>query len=333
MANNAQQKERKLKIARNDGDPNIQNLEDAATKANIQNVQDAAVKVNIQNVQDAAAMANIQGIGDSSLTDNVQAIGVDALKERTQALPTDQLKYTLSELDTESRMESLQDDINQVHEKLDQVKPTKQWMRLDALFSRKDQKKKAARAGESTEDNLQALPTNADEDNKQPVASTALKDNKQPVESGFLKDNKQPVASTALKDNFQALSSRASQDATAALPTQAAPYLQEHAALRFAAGTDAQWVLSTGDSVGGQTVSGNILAIAASTEYWIELDCSVSGKVTARFYDSAYNLLASSTATLTLPGVSTNLAWMVMAVNQADVAKSLHYGITDMESL
>jgi uncharacterized tellurite resistance protein B-like protein len=244
MASNAQQKERKLKIGRDAVDPNIQNLEDAAATANIQNVQDAAAKANIQNVQDAAATANIQGVGHDSLTDNVQAIGVDALKALTLGLPTDQPKHALSELATESRMESLQDDINQVHEKLDQVKPTKQWMRIDALFSAKDNKKKKKdkRSGESSEDNMQGLASAAvndnqqpvasaavndnikavenaaAKDNQQPVASAAVKDNKQPVASAAVKDNKQPIESSSLKDNIQTLSSAAVQDATAALP-------------------------------------------------------------------------------------------------------------------
>jgi uncharacterized tellurite resistance protein B-like protein len=220
MASNAQQKERKLKIGRDAVDPNIQNLEDAAATA------------NIQNVQDAAATANIQGVGHDSLTDNVQAIGVDALKALTLGLPTDQPKHALSELATESRMESLQDDINQVHEKLDQVKPTKQWMRIDALFSAKDNKKKKKdkRSGESSEDNMQGLASAAVNDNQQPVASAAVndniqavenaaaKDNKQPVASAAVKDNKQPIESSSLKDNIQTLSSAAVQDATAALP-------------------------------------------------------------------------------------------------------------------
>ena len=244
MASNAQQKERKLKIGRDAEDPNVQNVEDAALKA------------NIQNVQDAAAKANIQGVGHDSLTDNVQAIGVDALKALTPGLPTDQPKHALSEMATESRMESLQDDINQLHEKLDQVKPTKQWMRLDALFSGKDnqKKKKEKLSGESSEDNIQdlasaaeknnkqpvalatekdnkqpvasaALKDNkqpvasaAEKDNKQPVASAAVKDNKQPVTSAAEKDNKQPIESSSLKDNIQTLSSAAVQDATAALP-------------------------------------------------------------------------------------------------------------------
>ncbi len=235
MANNAQQKERKLKLARHAVDPNlqhaeetagkanIQNVEDAATKANIQNVQGATASANIQNVQGAAASANIQnvqdaaakatsqGMGQDSLTDNLQAIGVDVLKDRTQDLPTDQAMHSLSEMATESRLESLQDDINQVHEKLDQVKPTKQWVRLDALFTGKDdkKKKKEARSGESSKDNIQGLATAGEKDNKQPVASAAVK------------DNKQPVASAAVKDNIQALSSSSYQDVTAALPPQA----------------------------------------------------------------------------------------------------------------
>jgi len=222
MANNAQQKERKLKLARHAVDPNlqhaeetagkanIQNVEDAATKANIQNVQGAAASANIQNVQDAAAKATSQAMGQDSLTDNLQAIGVDVLKDRTQDLPTDQAMHSLSEMATESRLESLQDDINQVHEKLDQVKPTKQWVRLDALFTGKDdkKKKKEARSGESSKDNIQGL------------ATAAVKDNKQPLANAAEKDNKQPVASAAVKDNIQALSSSSYQDVTAALPPQ-----------------------------------------------------------------------------------------------------------------
>jgi uncharacterized tellurite resistance protein B-like protein len=270
MANNAQQKERKLKLARHAVDPNlqhaeetagkanIQNVEDAATKANIQNVQGAAASANIQNVQGAAAKTNSQGMGQDSLTDNLQAIGVDVLKERTQDLPTDQAMHSLSEMATESRLESLQDDINQVHEKLDQVKPTKQWVRLDALFTGKDdkKKKKEARSGESSKDNIQGLATAsvkdnkqplanaaekenkqpvasaavkdnkqplanaAEKENKQPVASAPVKDNKQPLANAAEKDNKQPVASAAVKDNIQALSSSSYQDVTAALPPQ-----------------------------------------------------------------------------------------------------------------
>ena len=220
MARNAQQNESKLKIGRDVVDPNIQNIEDATANA------------NIQNVQGAAAKANIQGVGHDSLTDNVQAIGVDALKELTLGLPTDESKHALSEMATESRMESLQDDINLVHEKLDQVKPTKQWMRLDALFSGKDnkKKKKSKLSGDSSEDNIQGLASAAEKDNKQPVASAAVndniqtvetaaeKDNKQLVASATEKDNKQLIESSSLKDNIQALPSASVQDATAALP-------------------------------------------------------------------------------------------------------------------
>jgi uncharacterized tellurite resistance protein B-like protein len=199
MAANATEKERRLKVAVEDSDPNIQNLDESAAKANI------------------------------------QGVSIDGYKDNNQGLPIDRYNDQMAELDAEVRMDSLQDDIVQLHQKLDQVKPTKKWKRLEALVAFKDPKKKQKdKVGkEALQDNVQAIAagiltgnlqevdTESLKDAQKAAASSPLNDNKQPTESASLKTNKQPAESASVKTNIQAVESASVKDNIQAVVTPA----------------------------------------------------------------------------------------------------------------
>jgi hypothetical protein len=66
----------------------------------------------------------------------------------------------MAEIDHDSRMESLQAEIKYLHEKLDQVKPTKQFVSLDTLISRKSQKQEVQVGKDANDENIQLIQAN-----------------------------------------------------------------------------------------------------------------------------------------------------------------------------
>ena len=136
ISDNAKQKDQQPKLAR-----------DASTD-------------NIQNIQSDGAKANIQGIPTDASKANMQGIDVKALKSNNQGLPVDRYNDIMAEIDHDSRMESLQAEIKYLHEKLDQVKPTKQFVSLDTLFSRKSQKQEVQVGKDANDENIQLIQAN-----------------------------------------------------------------------------------------------------------------------------------------------------------------------------
>ena len=160
ISDNAKQKDQQPKLARNASTDNIQNIQSDGAKANIQGIPTDASKANMQGISNEAIKANIQGIPTDASKANMQGIDVKALKSNNQGLPVDRYNDIMAEIDHDSRMESLQAEIKYLHEKLDQVKPTKQFVSLDTLFSRKSQKQEVQVGKDANDENIQLIQAN-----------------------------------------------------------------------------------------------------------------------------------------------------------------------------
>ena len=160
ISDNAKQKDQQPKLARDASTDNIQNIQSDGAKANIQGIPTDASKANLQGIPTEAVKANIQGIPTDASKANMQGIDVKALKSNNQGLPVDRYNDIMAEIDHDSRMESLQAEIKYLHEKLDQVKPTKQFVSLDTLFSRKSQKQEVQIGKDANDENIQLIQAN-----------------------------------------------------------------------------------------------------------------------------------------------------------------------------
>jgi hypothetical protein len=101
----------------------------------------------------------------------------------------------------------------------------------------------------------------------------------------------------------------------ATAPTKNAAYTTSHALLRYVAGTDTGWTLSTADGAVQNPAAAPLLAIAAATEYWISFDFRVAGVLTVGFYDTNGNLLAQTSTSTRLPAAASGLAPMFCGYN------------------
>ena len=160
VSDNAKQKDQQPTLARDASTGNIQNIQNDGVKANIQGIPTDASQANIQGISTEAVIANIQGIPTDASQANVQGIDVKTLKSNNQGLPVDRYNDIMAEIDHDSRMESLQAEIKYLHEKLDQVKPTKQFVSLDTLFSRKSQKQEVQVGKDANDENIQLIQAN-----------------------------------------------------------------------------------------------------------------------------------------------------------------------------
>jgi uncharacterized tellurite resistance protein B-like protein len=160
VSDNAKQKDQQPTLARDASTGNIQNIQNDGAKANIQGIPTDASQANIQGISTEAVKANIQGIPTDASQANVQGIDVKTLKSNNQGLPVDRYNDIMAEIDHDSRMESLQAEIKYLHEKLDQVKPTKQFVSLDTLFSRKSKKQEVQVGKDANDDNIQLIQAN-----------------------------------------------------------------------------------------------------------------------------------------------------------------------------
>ena len=160
ISDNAKQKDQQPKLVRDASTDNIQNIQSDGAKANIQGIPTDASKANLQGIPTEAVKANIQGIPTDASKANMQGIDVKALKSNNQGLPVDRYNDIMAEIDHDSRMESLQAEIKYLHEKLDQVKPTKQFVSLDTLFSRKSQKQEVQIGKDANDENIQLIQAN-----------------------------------------------------------------------------------------------------------------------------------------------------------------------------
>ena len=160
VSDNAKQKDQQPTLARDASTGNIQNIQNDGVKANIQGIPTDASQANIQGISTEAVKANIQGIPTDASQANVQGIDVKTLKSNNQGLPVDRYNDIMAEIDHDSRMESLQAEIKYLHEKLDQVKPTKQFVSLDTLISRKSQKQEVQVGKDANDENIQLIQAN-----------------------------------------------------------------------------------------------------------------------------------------------------------------------------
>jgi uncharacterized tellurite resistance protein B-like protein len=160
VSDNAKQKDQQPTLARDASTGNIQNIQNDGVKANIQGIPTDASQANIQGISTEAVKANIQGIPTDASQANVQGIDVKTLKSNNQGLPVDRYNDIMAEIDHDSRMESLQAEIKYLHEKLDQVKPTKQFVSLDTLISRKSKKQEVQVGKDANDDNIQLIQAN-----------------------------------------------------------------------------------------------------------------------------------------------------------------------------
>jgi uncharacterized tellurite resistance protein B-like protein len=160
VSDNAKQKDQQPTLARDASTGNIQNIQNDGVKANIQGIPTDASQANIQGISTEAVKANIQGIPTDASQANVQGIDVKTLKSNNQGLPVDRYNDIMAEIDHDSRMESLQAEIKYLHEKLDQVKPTKQFVSLDTLFSRKSKKQEVQVGKDANDENIQLIQAN-----------------------------------------------------------------------------------------------------------------------------------------------------------------------------
>lgn len=169
------------------------------------NIKD--VNESFKNQEDVDLMASNAQIKQRNLI-----VGESETSANIQALLEEPIKDAIAPLDTDGRMEHLQENIELLHQKLNQVKPTQRWMPLDqALMALKH-------PNPQTEETLN---TNALSDNVQAIESTALGKNLQTVDSTALGKNLQAIESTALGKNLQEIHPDSIQDSTADLPRPA----------------------------------------------------------------------------------------------------------------
>lgn len=140
---------------------NIQQIDADASAANIQQIDVAGTATNIQQIELDSTAINIQPIGLDGHAVNIQPVGDDALLTNRQALPDDHLSAQDPTGLLDSRMDSLQMNVTQVHRQLDLITPRSTWQKLDAFFKRRP-----------LPDNELALVEDPD-----PVATTGLADN------------------------------------------------------------------------------------------------------------------------------------------------------------
>lgn len=125
VSENAHNKDRRLKI------------NESQASANIQQVELDAPLINIQIVSTQPHPVNRQALEDSALTHNRQAVDEDGLTDNMQSLEDDHISTQESVFFSDTRMDSLQLNINTVHQQLDLIKPKSTWQKLDAFFKRR----------------------------------------------------------------------------------------------------------------------------------------------------------------------------------------------------
>lgn len=125
VAENAQNKDRRLKI--NEAGPSV----------NIQQVDLGAPQANIQTISTDSLSANRQSLDDTSLKNNRQAVDDDRLTDNLQSLEDDHISTQESVFFADARMDSLQLNITTVHQQLDLITPKSTWQKLDVFFKQR----------------------------------------------------------------------------------------------------------------------------------------------------------------------------------------------------
>jgi hypothetical protein len=86
-------------------------------------MEENGIDVNVQKVPDAAVLSNIQKIGANGFKVNLQALGGEAYKDNRQGRNFFGFASETPNLISEIRVDDLQKNIGQVHDKLDRIKP------------------------------------------------------------------------------------------------------------------------------------------------------------------------------------------------------------------
>lgn len=102
----------------------VAQVSDNATQKIRQDVmEEAGIDVNLQKVPDAAGLSNIQKIGANGFKANLQPLGAEAYKDNRQGGDFFGFVSETPNLISEIRLDDLQKNIGQVHDKLDRIKP------------------------------------------------------------------------------------------------------------------------------------------------------------------------------------------------------------------
>lgn len=125
VAENAQNKDRRLKINEGNASANIQQVDLDANLTNIQIISTDPLSVNRQALEDNSLANNRQAVDDGHLTDNIQSLEDDHISTQESVFFAD------------ARMDSLQLNITTVHQQLDLITPKSTWQKLDAFFKRR----------------------------------------------------------------------------------------------------------------------------------------------------------------------------------------------------
>jgi uncharacterized tellurite resistance protein B-like protein len=86
-------------------------------------MEENGIDVNLQKVPDAAGLSNIQKIGANGFKANLQPLGAQAYKDNRQGGDFFGFVSETPNLISEIRVDDLQKNIGQVHDKLDRIKP------------------------------------------------------------------------------------------------------------------------------------------------------------------------------------------------------------------
>ena len=97
--------------------------ENATQKIRQDVMEENGIDVNLQKVPDAAVLSNIQKIGANGFKVNLQALGSEAYKDNRQGGDFFGFVSETPNLISEIRVDDLQKNIGQVHDKLDRIKP------------------------------------------------------------------------------------------------------------------------------------------------------------------------------------------------------------------
>jgi uncharacterized tellurite resistance protein B-like protein len=112
-------------------------IKEGLTAANVQKVKVDAQIANIQQIDVDSKTINIQQVGLDAHAVNIQPIDDDSSLTNRQALPDDHLTTQDPQCLVDSRMDSLQMNVTQVHQQLDLITPRSTWQKLDTFFKRR----------------------------------------------------------------------------------------------------------------------------------------------------------------------------------------------------
>jgi hypothetical protein len=139
-------------------------------------MEENGIDVNLQKVPDAAGLSNIQKIGANGFKANLQPLGSEAYKDNRQGGDFFGFSSETPNLISEIRVDDLQKNIGQVHDKLDRIKPKRlaKAASIPVLPPSPVNSTVVAVAGEVEVQTPTYIPNNSPEWNFQPVEMTKI---------------------------------------------------------------------------------------------------------------------------------------------------------------